>query len=273
MSYIEKNAARQELLKEFIGIRFNPIALKFVKSEDEVPETAVRPSRDMGEHIALCHAFALARRKNKTVFMTKYDHWCWNPILTYGLVPFVPGSKELNLITSMMGITDQKKADEFVNAFPRIPYGEYIGTVVAPLKDADFEPDVTLIYMRNNMLTSVLMAINSQTGSMLESSFAPLDSCCYGVIPPLQEGKYAITIPDPGERCRAAVEADAIIVTVPHQRADEFWAGIDLQNKAGFTPEYLVPELTGDYAVPPFYNTLFEAWGLPTGKVWDQNKG
>lgn len=267
---LEKNAARQALLKEFIGLRFSPIALKFIAAESEVPTDAIHPHKDMGEHIALCHAFALARHKGKVIYMDKYDHWCWNPVLTYGLVPFVPGSEELNLITSKMGITTKEKADAFVNAFPRIPYGKYIGTLIAPLNKADFEPDILLIYCRNNMLGSILMAVNSQTGSMVDSSFAPLDSCCYGVIPPLQEGNYRITLPDPGERCRAAVEEDAIIFTVPRQRSEEFWAGIELENKLGFTPESLTADLSGDFARPPFYNTLFKAWGLEEGKIWDR---
>ncbi len=267
---MEQNYQRQQLLKNFLGLRFAPIALKFLSKEETIPENVLRPRQDLGMHIALCQAFAMARRENQTVYMDKFDHWCWNPILTYGLVPFDPESEEVRLIASKMGIEGPEKAKEFVNAFPRIPYGTYTGLLIAPLENALFVPDILLIYCRNNMLGSLLMAVNSQTGGMVESSFAPLDSCCYGVIPSLLDGSYRITIPDPGERCRAAVEPDAIIFTVPKQKMEEFFAGISLKNSLGSTPESFVPELAGDFARPPFYNTLFHSWGLDTGRDWSR---
>ena len=270
MNDLERNRQCGELLREFIGLRYAPVALKFLGDGEKIPDNALRPRRDLGQHIALCHGFALARRQNKTVYMDKYDHWCWNPLLTYGLVPFEPDSEEMQLITSKMGIEDPEKAKAFVNAFPRIPYGTYTGLLIAPLEQADFVPDILLIYCRNNMLGSLLMAVNSQTGGMVDSSFAPLDSCCYGVIPPMQQGSYRITLPDPGERCRAAVEPDALIFTVPGQKLAEFVAGVALENSRGFTPESLSPELSGDFARPPFYNRLFESWGLDTGRDWSR---
>ena len=270
MTNVDQNRQRQQLLKEFIGLRFAPIALKFLPEEADIPGNALRPRQELGQHIALCQAFAMARRQNKTVYMDKYDHWCWNPLLTYGLVPFEPESEEIQLIASKMGIADPEQAKKFVSAFPRLAYNAYKGTLIAPLGEADFAPDILLVYCRNNMLGSLLMAVNSQTGGMVESSFAPLDSCCYGVIPAIQQGSYRITLPDPGERCRAAVEPDAIIFTVPKQRMEEFFAGVTLQNSVGFTPESLVPEFSGDFARPPFYNSLFESWGLDTGRDWSR---
>ena len=32
-------------------------------------------------------------------------------------------------------------------------------------------------------------------------------------------------------------------------------------------------EMKYDFARPPFYNTLYEMWGLDTGKDWDHSKG
>ena len=268
MTCMERNQQRRQALKELIGLRFSPVAMKLLAEGDEIPADALRPRRDLKRHIALCQAFAMARRQNTMVYMDKYDHWCWNPLLTYGMVPFEPESQELRLIASKMGIQYPDKAKDFVEAFPRIAYGTYTGLLIAPLEQADFAPDILLIYCRNNMLGSLLMAVNSQSGDMVESRFAPLDSCCYGVVPPLQEGSYRITFPDPGERCRAAVEADAVIFTVPKQKMDEFFAGVALENRLGFTPESMVPELSGDFARPPFYNSLFLSWGLDTGEDW-----
>ena len=73
-------------LESLLFLRTYPIAIKMLESESEVPEGAVRPKADRGEHYAVCQAFSLARRQGMTVAMFIEDHWCFEPIISYGLV-------------------------------------------------------------------------------------------------------------------------------------------------------------------------------------------
>ncbi len=269
---LKTNESRQKKLGELLELRYPAVALKMTNDDSEVPETALRPMEQKGRHIALCQAFALARRQGKTVYMRKQDHWCWNPLITYGAVECARGSKPFNEIASLMGISEADKAEEFVAAFPKLPLGKYAGILIAPLDKADFQPDVTLVYCKNDQLRLILMAVNSQTGAMLDSSFTALDSCVYSVIPPLLEGEYRITLPDPGEYERALTAEDDIIFTIPAQREEEFYKGVDFQLQRGGRDSfyYMMKE---DFERPPFYNRLFEAWGLDTGDDWDKPGG
>ena len=72
-------------LENLLVLRTHPIAIKVLTSEDEVPDGAIRPRRDRGEHYAVCQVFSLARRQGKTVAMFLEDHWCYAPIICYGL--------------------------------------------------------------------------------------------------------------------------------------------------------------------------------------------
>ena len=267
---MELNQKRQLLMDKLLKLRYSAIALKFVEDEAIVPENAMRPYSQKGKHIALCQAFALARRQNKTVYMTKADHWCWNPLITYGHVDLKRGNPDFDLISSFMGIKDKEKADDFVDAFPKLPYGKYAGVLCAPLGAADFEPDIMLIYCTNSQLRFLLMGVNNQTGEMLESSFTPLDSCVYSVIPPFQEGNYRITLPDPGEFERALTNEDEVIFTVPYQRMEEFFAGLAFLDGRGQTVNSFNFIMKEDFQRPPFYNKLFEMWGLEQGELWDK---
>ena len=38
-----------------------PLAIKMVKSEEELPKDAIRPFRDKGYHLDNCQAFAMSR--------------------------------------------------------------------------------------------------------------------------------------------------------------------------------------------------------------------
>lgn len=267
---LKENKERWELLHRFLNLEYPPVAMKLIEDASEVPENAVSPRRDMGGHIALCQAFALSRRQGKTVYMEKQDHWCWNPLITYGMVECKRGTPAFQTISSTMGISDPDKADDFVDAFPKLPYGKYCGILTAPLDKADYEPDILLIYCGNSQLRVLLMGIVSKTGKMLDSSFTPLDSCVYSVVPPFQNGDYRITIPDPGEYERALTDKNDIILTVPHQRMEEFFSGVGEKDARGVSWRSFYPSMKEDFSRPPFYNRLFAEWGLDTGKDWEK---
>lgn len=266
---LDTNKLYQEKMNTLLELRYPAVALKMLEDESQIPPHAFRPMEHSGKHIALCQAFALARRQKKTVYMQLTDHWCWNPLITYGMVSCEPGSKAFNEIADVMGIEDADKAQAFVESFPKLPYQKYKGILVAPLDRADFQPDVTLIYCKNDQLRVILMAVNSQTGTMLESSFTPLDSCVYSVVPPILEGCYRVTLPDPGEYERALTAEDDIIFSVPKQKEAEFYAGIDFQLLRGGRDSFY-PMMKENFSRPPFYNRLFQAWGLDTGEDWDK---
>jgi len=267
----ERRIEQQKKLETLVGLRFPAVAVKLVEDESAVPENALRPLAQTGKHIALCQAFALSRRQGKTVYMRREDHWCWNPIITYGHITPETAAKPFREFAIAKG-GDPAEGDAYVNSFPRLPFGKYRGILCAPLDKAEFEPDLTMIYCKNDQLRVLLMAIDTQTKSMLDSSFTPLDSCTYAVIPPLLNGNYRITLPDPGEYERALTPEDDIILTVPAGREEEFYRGVDVQISRGCRNSF-IPTMKEDFSRPPFYNKLFSAWDLETGDDWEKAGG
>jgi hypothetical protein len=75
------------------------------------------------------------------------------------------------------------------------------------------------------------------------------------------EGKYRVTIPDPGEYERGLTPEDDIILSVPKQLAGEFAWGGERQLGAG-RRESFVPVMKEDFPQPAIYRPLFETWGL-----------
>ncbi|MCK4863771.1 MAG: DUF169 domain-containing protein, partial [Dehalococcoidales bacterium] len=177
----EYNRYGEELEKALL-LKTSPIAVKMLETEKDIPEGAVRPKRDRGYHLAQCQAFAMTRRQGMTIAMLKEDHWCWAPLLAYGLV--------------------EDPHDAFVDAhtsFPRFEYGKYIGMVTGPLKSANFEPDMVLVYSNTAQLREMIGVPKFQDKTLVKSEFDPIDSCVYSVVPVITGGQYRITLPDPGE--------------------------------------------------------------------------
>ena len=260
------NETRQKLLYSYLNLRWPAVAVKLIEDDESiVPEDALRPKEQNKNHLALCQALAIARRDERSVYMRKEDHWCWSPLISFGMVPWKRDTPGFNSVADRIEIADPEKGKAFLENLPRLPMNKYKGILLAPLDKAGFEPDVTLIYCKNHQLMKALLAIKSQTGVPTENTMTPLDSCIYSIIPALQEGSYRITLPDPGELVRAVTPEDDIILSVPYQRDEEFYKGvqfwIDLGARGNFNP--IVKE---DFQRPAFYNFLFQEWGLDTDK-------
>src|SRR4030042_1701501 len=73
-------------LLNMLVLRTYPIAIKMLKDESEIPQGAVRPKKDLGEHYSACQAFGIVRRRGTALAMFIEDHWCFEPIIAYGLV-------------------------------------------------------------------------------------------------------------------------------------------------------------------------------------------
>ena len=262
---LESNQKKQALMVRLAGLRYPAIALRMIPEGEEPPADAERPYRDTGKHIALCQAFAYVRRHGKTIFMEKEDHWCWNPIITYGYISKELGKEGFRAIARETG-GSSASGEAFVEGFPSLPVGKYRGILVAPLTEADFQPDVTLIYCKNDQLRLFLMAIDTQTNhALVPSTFSPVDSCTYSVIPAILNGEYRITIPDPGEFERALTPVDDLVFSVPREKEEEFYRGVVAQTARKDRNAFQMI-MTPDFERPHSYDVLFKTWGLMTSE-------
>ncbi len=234
-----------EELERIIHLRTSPLAVKMLEKEADIPKGAVRPWRDRKQHIAQCQAFALSRRQRETIAMLEEDNWCFAPIIAYGLEDK----------------PDDPEIQPFVT-FPTFPRNKYIGIVSAPLKTANFEPDVVIIYSNTTQLRNMLNTLSF--GNIKEEVdcylFPP--ACGYQVVPVMESGRYMVTLPDPGDYMRALAAEDEIILSVPAARMEELMKGIRASMEGEWGYERTGMYMLHDFPQPPFYQMLFKRWGL-----------
>jgi uncharacterized protein (DUF169 family) len=237
-----------EDLERLLLLRTSPLAVKMLEKEGDIPAGAVRAKRDWGIHIAQCQAFAISRRQKETVAMLKEDHWCFGPLIAYGLVDK----------------PDDPSLQQFMS-FPTFERDKYIGIVSAPLRTANFEPDIVLIYSNPAQLRNMLLPIHYRgVEAQLDSHFLP-PSCVYQIVPVMSSGHFMVTLPDPGDYQRALAAEDEIILSVPKDKIRELAVGIrqleELEN-GEFSYAHANMYMQHDYPHPPFYQALFKRWGL-----------
>lgn len=250
-----------EELKKLLFLRTSPLAVGVIRKEEDLPEGAIRPMRDLGAHLALCQAFAMSRREKATIVMTKEDHWCWAPIIAFGLVEPPAFFLEGKTAHPFM-VADLDAAKELAGTEPRLPHTEYVAIASAPLESTGFEPDVVLIYGNASQMRTLLLAVKYHDGQRVTSTFDPLDSCVHTVVSAMLTGEYKMAFPDPGEYQRALATEDEIIFAVPKEKL----AGIILglrhieETHHGYTA--FNQTMRTDFPQPAFYKELFKIMGL-----------
>jgi uncharacterized protein (DUF169 family) len=250
-----------EDLSKLLLLRTSSLGVKLIEGEDEITEGAIRPKKDRGIHLALCQAFAMSRRQKVTVAMLKEDHWCWAPLIGFGMVDppdfYLEGQTAFPRMVASLDRAKVLAATE-----PRLERGRFVGIVSAPLEKSGFEPDAVLIYCNSAQLRTLLLAVKYQEGCRTESTFDPLDSCVHALVPVILTGQYRITFPDPGEYQRALAAEDEIIFSLPKDKLPGLVSGLRHIEDLGHGYAGFAQEMMPDFPQPDFYKEFFRLWGL-----------
>lgn len=256
-------------LEDLLSLRFLPIAVKKLYSKDEIPEGCYLPSKDRGEHPALCQAFSQVRRNKRSLAMFREDHWCLWPIIAFKQGAMT--EEDVEYVGSKWFIKDpQMSLEYFKNNYPYVKEEDGVpGLALAPLSSCTFEPDAVVIYCFPAQLRQLLMAAKYHTAEIVQSSLDTTGSCVFTLVPVLNgEKDFNVTIPDPGEYERALSDENEMIFTVKGEKLEELIESIRRINKMGFGYKGLALDMNIDYPRAEFYNVMFEKWGLETGEQW-----
>ena len=222
-----------EELEKRLQLRTSPVAIKLLEKEGDIPEGAIRPKRDLGSHLALCQAFAMSRRDKEMVAMLKEDNWCYPPVIALGLAEppeyYLEGHTDFPL-----RIRSLEAAKNWANKSPRLEYGKYIGVVSAPLKTANFEPDLVVIYCNSAQLRSLLAGIRYKEGYQVTSTLVPDAACVQYTVPVLQSGGCQVTVPCIGDRKWALAQDGELIFSVPKGKLEDLMLGLRHFDELGF---------------------------------------
>jgi uncharacterized protein (DUF169 family) len=220
-----------------------PLAVKMLRSPDEVPEGAERPKRDYGACMSTCQCFSLSRKFGKTVAELFEDMWCPEPVIGFGLAE--PPRVFLDGLTRYPdGVSSKEAGANWAREFPRFKPGEYIGIVTAPLRTASFEPDAAVIYCNSAQLLKLLLGIAYKDGRDITTALGGHSACVYAVVPSLLKGECQVSVPCRGDRGYAGAQDDEMIFTAPKDKIEELAFGLEQRGTSSMptrftmSPEY-----------------------------------
>ncbi|NLV51457.1 MAG: DUF169 domain-containing protein [Clostridiales bacterium] len=255
-------------LEEILILRYSPIALKILYEGDIIPEDTIRPFKDRGDRLSMCQATALVRRNRNALTMLKEDHWCVWPLVSYKMVEL--DEDDCEYMGTKFFMSDPERSKRYLREeYPMLKTDKaVVGLSMAPLRSANFEPDLVLIYCRPAQLRSIMMAAKYFSGEMIKVALDPVDSCVHSTIPVLNGQDYNVTIPDPGEYERGMTDEDEVMFTMKAQKTDDIVKALKILSSANFGYREMAMDMPMNFARPEFYNVMFKKWGLESGEVW-----
>ena len=198
-----------------------PVAIKYIRSEAEIPEGSLRPSA-MGQQASLCQAFTYARRFGFSIAMTGQDNFCTAATAWHLWEEATPD--EIIHSQILQGWHRDMEAETGVwdlyikrwgKNYPDKMKG-HIGFVCAPLQDAKLIPDSVLIYGNSLNLMHLIHAMVYDGKDFPSSDFSGFgESCQKGGFVPYLTGVPQIVIPGFGDHSVAATHETEVAMGMP----------------------------------------------------------
>ena len=235
---------KAEALNRLIRPVTFPIAVKLVKSVDEFPEKARRPSKDMGFKTNVCVAMTMCRKYGWTVGMTANDNACLIAAYTYGWSEPEAGAKKAlaDFMVVMKYAANENAAKTSMDAVEqvRLGKGKYAGVVFSPLEWTKIEPDLVMIFCNPAQLMRLVHGATQETGAPLQSIFSGRGgTCTEGVLQTFRTGKPKVVLPGNGDRVWAMVQDDEMVFAIPANQLDSVIKGLEATHQTGI--RYPIP--------------------------------
>ena len=210
MSTLKKNAEAAKAFKDILELRHEPVAVKLVKENENFPSGYSIPEKQM----SYCQSVMQARHGGK--FMMPLDaHLCNVGASSLGMMPRPEkvASGEFHFGQKMHDNIDAVK--KMIDEGATVPF-KTKGTVVCPLKDADFDPDVVIFVDIPERIYWFEPLHTAEKGGRVTYVTAPFQAACVDITAtPLKTKEPNISIGCFGCRKRTDLKPDEMVIGIP----------------------------------------------------------
>lgn len=256
----------QTIIMNTIRARTPPVAIKFLKSGESLPQDAEVIAQTRGFEPAVCHLLSIARHEEKAVAGFRPNMSCAPGMILMGM--FKPDPKEnmadLGKPSAGLYVKDLQKAQSFSARGYFIPGEEHEGIMMAPLAKANFEPQLVIQYANPAQILKLIRAYIWETGKHLDMTCSGRTGLCSeGIARAFVEKKPVISIPA-GDRQMGFTQDEEMAFTIPYSLLPTLIAGLKGQSHIEllkYPPiPYIANNCTIDLAKVPNAGVYYDKW-------------
>ncbi len=247
----------EQALNTYVRPLTFPLALKMLKSEDEIPDRTRRPFQQMKKKVAICQGIGMARKLGWTIAMGKEDMQCSLGAAPFGFFKNIDFYNEGNLAAGMFTASKEigKTEEDLIDRFD---YGLYSHILVAPLNRAGFEPDMLMMYGNPAQIMRLVHgALYNQGGVVQSSAMGRLG--CATIITAMKKDECRYLLPGNGDRIFGMTQDYEMSFLIPASKIDTVLDGLAKTHKGGI--RYPITSFFNfQAAFPPSYQEQMKIW-------------
>lgn len=208
---LSKNKEYAEIMKDVMKLRHEPVAVKLVKADEEFPAGYSEPEAQMS------HCQSVFKAKDGACIKMPLE--CHNCMVGASALGMVETSEKISSgeFHAGIGMHDSAAAASKMISDRKIVPFKTKGTVVCPLKDADFVPDVVAIDDIPERVYWIVPLTTAEKGGRVEFSTSPFQCACEDVVAvPVCTGKPNISLGCFGCRKKTDMQPDEMACGIPY---------------------------------------------------------
>ena len=208
---LEKNKEYASVIKDVIKLRYEPVAIKLVKEGEEFPAGYNEPEAQMS------HCQSIFRAKDGACLKMPLE--CHNCMVGASALGMVETSEKIasGEFHAGIGMHDSAAAaGKMISDRMVVPF-KTKGTVVCPLKDADFVPDIVAMDDIPERIYWVVPLSTAEKGGRAQFSTSPFQCACEDVVSvPVCTGLPNISLGCFGCRKKTDMKPDEMACGIPY---------------------------------------------------------
>ena len=245
----------EEQLNQFLRPATYPVALSMVASRKELPPSFAKAA-DKASPMLVCQGITLARRYGWKVCLTPQDMVCPLGAMAVGFAP--PSEDFLSGHTDVPNwVCDDAARSVVAEAIPKLPHGEQGYLIAAPLAQADWEPQLIIVYGNPAQMVRLVQGLVHHTGRAMNFSALGGIGCASYISQALITGQCQLVPCGAGDRIFAMAQDDEMAFAIPAGEMDKVLSGLDFTNRAGLRYP-VTPYMRFHTEMPPSYQALMK---------------
>lgn len=227
-------------IEEMIRPSTFPLAIKMIKSENEIEFRCKRPSTDLHLENFVCQNFKMSRTYGWTMLLTEKDINCKLARSIYGWDPITEENDDQgNAFMIGLYAKDLETSKKMRKHIYRLD-SDFHGMVISPLSRTKVVPDVVLIYCLPAQAMRFIQGYLYCEGGVLEFTAAGrMGSCHEGVVKSMVTNKPQLVILGNGDRIWGGAQDSEVMFSCPHDQLDVLMEGLETTHAAGL--RYPIP--------------------------------
>jgi len=202
-------------------------------AQEDIPDGARFPKRDIGLTMPICQAVELAKRYGYVMVTGAEDQACPLPLVILGFAPRKKRFLEGDFVAIPPSPDKEVRAKYRQENIVYLEYGKYKYAVIAPINRTTFEPHFVMLHVNGAQINRLAAAVLFARGTVPPASLDPGGSCIRSWGHTLVHNEYQAVIPGTGERSFALTQDDEIEFTIPVNKIDELLAGFEESQSRG----------------------------------------